>query len=191
MKNVTIVGVGALGSHLALALRNAAALKLCDFDRVEAKNILSQFHTNMGRGKNKAVALQATLLGLYGVVATAVPYRVVETNAAAVLGGSDLIVDCTDNYAARITIGDVATVSGIPCLHGGLSADGTFGRIMWAEHFTPDAEGVVGQATCEDGENLPFHLAVASQMALTVQAFLKSGAKRSYQMTPTSLLRLV
>ncbi len=51
---VTIVGVGALGSHAALLLRNEADLKLIDFDKVDAKNTLAQFHARQSIGRNKA-----------------------------------------------------------------------------------------------------------------------------------------
>ena len=46
MKTVVIVGVGALGSHVALLGRNwGVQLKLVDFDRIEQKNTQAQFHS--------------------------------------------------------------------------------------------------------------------------------------------------
>jgi tRNA A37 threonylcarbamoyladenosine dehydratase len=58
MMTITIVGVGALGSHVVQFLRNLdVTLRLVDFDRVEAKNVMSQFYGQPNVGKNKAVAL--------------------------------------------------------------------------------------------------------------------------------------
>ena len=63
-------------------------------------------------------------------------------------------------------------------LHGALDGAGSFGRVIWSEHFTIDAEGSEGAATCEDGEFLPFIVTTAATLAATVQAFLLSGGKR-------------
>ena len=93
MSKLVIVGVGALGSHLALLLRNAGVpLVLVDFDRVEAKNTMSQFHTRMGLGRNKAQALQQSLKGLFGLDATAIPHRLpLERLTIGVAGGQSKV----------------------------------------------------------------------------------------------------
>ena len=62
---ITIIGAGALGSHVALLLRNMKqGLTVCDFDRIETKNLQAQFHGKMGLGMNKAVSLGRTFLGM-------------------------------------------------------------------------------------------------------------------------------
>jgi molybdopterin/thiamine biosynthesis adenylyltransferase len=191
MKNVSLVGAGALGSHFALLARNfEIKLRVIDFDRVEAKNVQSQFHTKMGQGKNKAKALQAALQGMFKCPVSAYPTRLMGKNQVELLGHADLIVDCTDNYKARDIIQEHAQEHGIDCLHGCLSADGTLARVVWTEHFNPDQEDVDGDATCEDGEHLPFHVLAAAMIAQVVQKFLDSGLKQSYQMTPYSVVRL-
>lgn len=101
MKKVTIVGVGALGSHVALLLRNEADLRLIDFDRVEQKNVLSQFHGRPSVGKNKAQALQQSLGFLFGAKPEAIPHRLTKDNAEQLLGDTNLIIDCLDNGEAR------------------------------------------------------------------------------------------
>lgn len=187
---ITIVGVGALGSHLAMLLRNAGSLTLIDMDRVESKNTLGQFHGKMGLGRNKAQALQQALLGLWGLKVDAVPHRLTDDNAATLLKTADLVLDCTDNVAARQVIQKAVRQLDKPCLHGALSADGSFGRILWTGQFIPDPEGTEGQATCEDGANLAFHALVAAQMAILSQTFLKQGRKIGVQLTTTSIVRL-
>jgi molybdopterin/thiamine biosynthesis adenylyltransferase len=190
-KKIVAIGVGALGSHFVLFARNLEhPIKLVDMDRVEQKNTLGQFHSKMGLGKNKAQAMQQALQGLWGFKVEAVPFKLTPDNAEALLGDACLVIDATDNAAARRAIMGMVRAHKIPCLHGALAADGSFGQVVWDEFFKEDEEGEAGQATCEDGENLPFHAAVAAQMALSAQKFLKTGTKISYQMTHGSLLRI-
>lgn len=190
---IVIVGAGALGSHVALLGRNWTGghpLRVVDFDRVESKNVMSQFHTTMGKGRNKADGLKQAMHGLFGVRIDAVPHKLTRDNAQALLGGASLVMDCTDNAEARRVIQEFVRKHGIPCLHGALTADGTFGRVIWDEHFKEDEEGAPGQATCEDGENLPFHALVAAQMAVVAQRFLRKGERSSHQVTPWGIIRL-
>jgi hypothetical protein len=77
-----------------------------------------------------------------------------------------------------------------PCLHGCLSADGALARVVWTEHFTPDAEGEEGQATCEDGENLGFHAMVGAVLEHAARLFLKTKVKQSWLMTHTAIARI-
>lgn len=188
---VTIVGLGALGSHLVLFARNwKASLRIIDFDRVESKNTQSQFHTKMGLRKNKAVALGASMRGLWGSSMDTVPHKLTYQSADSQLGGSDLVIDCTDNLEARKEIQDYCVLMDIACLHGCISADGSLARIVWTEDFTPDKEDAENAATCEDGRNLAFHGMVGAMLAHVASCFLDDGAQNSWQMTPSSILRL-
>jgi hypothetical protein len=204
MKKVIIVGAGALGSHVVLCARNwEVDLALIDFDRTEAKNVQSQFHTEMGRGKNKARAIQAAMLSLYKVKLDAITSKLERSNHEVLLARADLVIDCTDNFEARNLIQGfccrcVADMTADPskpfesivaCLHGCLSADGTVARAVWTEYFKPDAGGN-GAATCEDGANLPFHVLAGAMIAQVAQHFLNTGVKQSWQLTPFSLIRL-
>ncbi|MBI2569421.1 MAG: ThiF family adenylyltransferase [Candidatus Schekmanbacteria bacterium] len=188
---VVIVGVGALGSHLVLWARNwPARIKIVDYDRVEQKNLLAQFHTRMGLGKNKAQALQQAMQGMFGTRLEAVPHRLSEDNAEVLLGGGDLVVDCTDNAATRRVIQVSVRRLGLPCVHGALSADGGFARVVWDELFVVDEEGSEGAATCENGEALAFFALAAAHLAGAVQRFLATGERRSCQITPTTVTRI-
>jgi len=191
MATITIIGVGALGSHVALFLRNVPQeLHVVDHDKVEQKNLQAQFHTKLGLRQNKALALQKALDGLFGVKVKATPHRVTSDNVATLLGGSTLVIDCTDNIAARLLIQGYCKPAGIPCLHGCLSADASFARVIWTELFAPDPEGTEGQATCEDGEALSFIGSVGAVIAGTANTFLKGKGKTNWQLTPESFVRL-
>ena len=59
MPRITIIGIGALGSHVVQFLRNSKAeIKVIDFDHIEFKNIASQFHGKSNIGKSKANSLK-------------------------------------------------------------------------------------------------------------------------------------
>ena len=187
---IIIVGAGALGSHLLLLSRNLPGqLTVIDFDRVERKNTLSQFHSRMGMGRNKAAALQQAMQGLFGLRIQSVPHRLTADNAAALLSGAALVVDCVDNAPTRALIQSVVRTSDVACLHGALAADGSYARVMWDEVFSIDADGE-GQATCEDGEHLPFIAVVAARMAMAIQEYLRDGTKRSVHLHPGGLIAL-
>ena len=191
MDKVVIVGVGALGSHVALLLRNLSVI-LIDDDRIETQNTLSQFHTSSHIGRNKAMSLVMTIGSLFRASGkrTPIPHRLVNENSSILLDGASLVIDCTDNGAARRVIQSACHKHDLPCLHGALSADGTFGRAVWMEHFRVDDEPGDGAPTCEDGENLPFHGLAGAHIACIAQRFLKTRQRVSIQFTAATVTRL-
>lgn len=187
MKMVTIVGVGALGSHVAQFLRNEAELRVIDFDRVEAKNMLSQFHGKPGGAKLKVEALKSTMQFLWGVKLTTFSVRLAHDNLMQLIhGDSDLVIDCVDNAPTRALIQMHTRAHGLPCLHGALAADGAFGRVIWDEMFQID-DGDGAAPTCEDGAHLPFIVTVSSLIARSAQVFLKTGKKQGWSIAPTRI----
>lgn len=178
-KTAVIVGVGALGSHLAIMLRNHVNVRLVDYDRVETKNVMSQSHSLSSVGKNKALALQQTIKFLYGVVVEAMPHKLAASNVKEILSRSDIVVDCVDDGDTRRLIQDFCRTNSKPCVHGGLAAGGQFGQVAWTEQFQAD-DRAAGAATCEDGEHLPFISKVSAQLAIAVHDFVRKGEKRSY-----------
>ncbi|MGH1344937.1 MAG: HesA/MoeB/ThiF family protein [Nannocystales bacterium] len=175
---VVICGVGALGSAVAVACRNLdVSLRLVDFDRVESKNLLSQAFVKQSVGKNKAQALKMQLQNFYGVKVEAKGVRLAAGNVSELLGGAGLVLDCFDNAASRQLICEYVRESDIPCLHGALSADGTYGMVRWDEAFAPDAEDAAGQATCENGDHLPFISMVSAVLARTASEFVQDGSR--------------
>lgn len=189
MKKVTIVGAGALGSHLAMLLRNHAFLKVVDFDRIESKNVMSQLHSVSTVGKNKAKSLQQVLRFLFGTQVEAVPHRLDQGNVKEILQGSDLVVDCVDDGPTRRIVQAFCVGSGIACLHGALAAGGSFAQVTWTEEFTAD-DRAEGAATCEDGEHLPFIAKTAAQLALAAQDFLRSGEKSGFHVQRGPVTRI-
>jgi molybdopterin/thiamine biosynthesis adenylyltransferase len=181
---ILFCGAGALGSTAVTLCRTLPAkLSIVDFDRVESKNLLSQAFTRQAVGKNKAEALKLQLRTFYGVDATAYPVRLTADNVATVAAGADLLVDCFDNAASRLVVRSYAVAAGVPSVHAGLAADGTFGLVRWGERFVPDDADEPGQATCVDGEHLPFIGLVAARLATVVARFVRAGEREDSLVT--------
>ena len=182
---ITIIGVGALGSQLVQALRNEeVTLKVIDFDKVEMRNVASQFHLKNSVGKKKTDALKQLMQFAYGRKIEVVGNKLTADNTEQLLGGADLLVDCLDNGQARRLVQCFAQAEGVPCLHGALAADGAFGRVIWTKDFVIDNEAGAGAPTCEDGEFLPFIQLTVAYLACAVQRFIKDGRKRGYSISP-------
>lgn len=187
---ILIAGIGALGSNALALLRNVdAELRLVDFDRVESKNLAAQWFVKPSLGKNKADAARLQLANFYGRKAEAFGVRLAATNAAQLLAGCDLALDCFDNADSRLALSRAAVSAGVPLVHAAISADGTFGLVRWDERFVPDREDVAGQATCEGGEHLPMIGLVAAALARTVQDFAKSGSRHDFQVSLSGMTR--
>jgi molybdopterin/thiamine biosynthesis adenylyltransferase len=183
---ILFCGAGALGSTAAVLCRTLPArLSIVDFDRVESKNVLSQAYTRQAVGKNKAEALKLQLRTFYGVEATAYPVRLTDSNVAAVAAGADLLVDCFDNAASRTVVRGYGASAGVPTVHAGLAADGTFGLVRWGERFVPDEPAAgADPATCVGGEHLPFIGLVAGRLAVVIAAFVRAGVREDALITP-------
>lgn len=187
---IVICGVGALGSTAVSLCRNLdAELRLVDFDRVESKNLAAQWFVKQSVGKNKAEAVRLQLANFYGAKCEALGVRLAATNAAQLLAGCELAVDCFDNADSRIVLAEAARAAGIPLLHGALAADGTFGLVRWDERFAPDREDAPGQPTCEGGEHLPMIGLVGAALARAIQDFVRDGARHDYSVSLSGVLR--
>lgn len=188
MKTITVVGVGALGSHVVMLLRNAgASIRVIDFDRIEQKNVASQFHGTKSVGKLKVQALQQTMDFFFRTKIEVISHKLVKDNVKQLLGGSDLVIDCLDNGVSRRLVQDFVRGERIPCVHGALAADGGFGRVIWDEKFVIDDEAGAGAATCEDGVHLPFIAVTSSLLAKSAQDFILHGKKQGFQIHPAGV----
>ncbi|TMD13754.1 MAG: HesA/MoeB/ThiF family protein [Chloroflexi bacterium] len=120
--SVLIVGLGGLGSPVALYLAAAGVgrLGLYDDQVVELPNLQRQVlyrDADLGRPKVEAAAerLQALDPGL-----TVTPGRdtLRPENAAAACAGYDLLVDGTDAFETKFLLNDVAVLRRQPLIHG-------------------------------------------------------------------------
>jgi molybdopterin/thiamine biosynthesis adenylyltransferase len=182
---ILFCGGGALGSHaLFLARDLQQELAVIDFDRVETKNLASQWFVKQMVGKNKATALKMQLLNFYDVKLQDYTVKLTCLNANTILREAGLIVECFDNAESRRVVQDYARSTKKPCVHAGLAANGEFGIVRWDQHFTIDDEGVPGQATCEGRGFLPLILRASSSLVASIQFFVADGREVNWNISP-------
>ncbi len=141
----------------------------------------------MGVGRNKTKALEQLLQGLFGARITARPVRLAADNAATLLTGAGLVVDCVDDASTRQLIQDFVRARDLPCLHAGFAAGGEYARVLWDEVFVVD-HGGQGVPACADGGQLPFVAWVSAWTAMSVQRFLEAGQRVSAHLHPGGVI---
>src|SRR5215510_8362000 len=106
---ILFCGGGALGSHALFLARDLEhELAVIDFDRVETKNLASQWFVKQMVGKNKATALKMQLQNFYDTKIQDFTVKLTALNVETILGNFDLLVDCFDNAESRRLIQDYA-----------------------------------------------------------------------------------
>ena len=123
--SVLIVGVGGLGSPIALYLAGAGIgrLGLVDDDVVSASNLHRQvLYGDDQVGQSKAFCAARRLSALNPHV-TVEPHalRLTPENAEVIISRYDIVVDGCDNYATRYLIDDVCGRLGRPYVYGAVS----------------------------------------------------------------------
>jgi len=130
--SVLIVGAGGLGCPAALALgaAGAARIGICDDDRVDASNLHRQvLFAGEDVGTPKVAAFARALARRFPRLAVethAVRFDV--TTAAELVAAYDVVVDGTDNFAAKFLANDAAVLAGKPLVHA--AAVGWGGQLM-------------------------------------------------------------
>jgi hypothetical protein len=182
---ILFCGGGALGSHALFLARDLPHdLAVIDFDRVETKNLASQWFVKQMIGKNKATALRMQLLNFYDVKLHDYPVKLTPLNVDTLLGGAGLVIECFDNAESRRIVQDHVRQTNTPCLHAGLAARGEFGVARWDNDFVIDQEDATGQATCEGRGFLPLILRVSSCIVSSIQFFLENGRQVNWNVSP-------
>lgn len=121
---VLIVGVGGLGSPIALYLAGAGVgcIGLVDDDVVSISNLQRQvLYSEKELGKFKAVCAAERLSALNSEIKVQ-PYstRLTEDNAFDIIGEYDMVVDGCDNFATRYLINDICIRQGKPYIYGAI-----------------------------------------------------------------------
>lgn len=118
--SVVVIGAGGLGCAVLASLAGAGVgtLHVVDDDRVEASNLPRQpLYTAADLGRPKAAAAAARLAAYNPRIAVhAHAVRLSAANAAALVMAGDVIVDCSDNFAAKFLVNDTAVLAGRPAV---------------------------------------------------------------------------
>ena len=122
--SVLVIGAGALGSPVALYLAGAGVgrLGILDDDEVELSNLhrqLLHFTPDIGAPKSESAAAKLRYLNPDVVVE---PYQVraSEENAASLVEGQDLVVDCSDSFATRYAVNAACCAARVPLVEAGV-----------------------------------------------------------------------
>jgi adenylyltransferase/sulfurtransferase len=116
--SIAVIGAGGIGSAVIPALAGAGvgALTIIDDDVVELTNLHRQpLFRERDAGYSKAdLALQFVHRLNRFVKAKPVQQRIGSENAPDLIGGHDLVIDGSDNFATRLAVSDACVGLGIP-----------------------------------------------------------------------------
>ena len=121
---VFVAGAGGLGSPLSiyLAVAGVGKIRICDNGIPELSNLNRQIlHCECDIGKNKAYSAKDTLFEINpNVDIEPIVETINEDNAQQLIGDSDLIIDCLDDFQTRHILNKVAVNKQIPFIHAGV-----------------------------------------------------------------------
>ena len=123
--HAAVFGCGGLGGYAmtALARLGLGSLTICDYDVFSESNLNRQvFCYEDSIGMPKAVVAQNELarIASHTQVRPITCAATVE-NLPQILQGTDIAVDCLDNFASRLALEKAAAEAGIPLVHGTLA----------------------------------------------------------------------
>ncbi len=122
---VLMVGAGGLGSPVGLYLAAAGVgtIGIIDADTVSLSNLQRQImHGTPDIGTPKVESARDAMTRINPEVRTALyPFFLTGENAVELIGGYDIVVDCTDNLEARLLINDTCVSLGKPFVYGAVS----------------------------------------------------------------------
>jgi Dinucleotide-utilizing enzymes involved in molybdopterin and thiamine biosynthesis family 2 len=181
--HVVVVGAGGLGSAVLplLAAAGVGILTIVDDDTVAESNLHRQtLHTAADVGRSKAEVAAEVLRRLApDADIRALPVRFEPGMTFDLLLDADVLVDATDNLAARYLANDAAAVRGIPLVWGSALAYAGQAGVAWDEKgvdyrdLFPEDGSADGGDTCDVVGVLPSVPAViGSTMATEVLKLL-------------------
>jgi len=119
---VLIIGLGGLGSPAALYLAAAGigCLALNDFDAVDLTNLQRQIvHDTDNIGLTKVESAKQTLLRINPEIhIDTIGHRLEGEDLELELAASDVVLDCTDNFATRFAINHASVFTHTPLVSG-------------------------------------------------------------------------
>ncbi|MGA9812233.1 MAG: ThiF family adenylyltransferase [Terriglobales bacterium] len=191
---VALVGCGATGSALASLLARAGVgnLRIIDRDYVEPSNLQRQSlfdEADAAETMPKAIAAARRIAAFNSQIAIEPMVKdLVPANVQALLQGSDLVLDGTDNFETRYLINDFAVKASLPWIY--TAAVGSYGITMnvlpgntacLACLFPDQPQGAF--ETCETAGVLNSAVNLAASIAATEAIKLLVGADQQVRRT--------
>lgn len=155
---VLVVGAGGLGSPVALYLAAAGigTIGIVDPDTVSLSNLQRQvMHGTPDIGTPKADSARRAMQRINPEVRVEThPVFLDPENAPDIIGEYGMVVDCTDNMAARLVIDDTCRALGRPYVYGAVRRFGGQifthlpGTMGYRDIFSPDPSVPVDELPC-------------------------------------------
>ncbi|EKM78574.1 hypothetical protein AGABI1DRAFT_40960 [Agaricus bisporus var. burnettii JB137-S8] len=159
--SIVVVGAGGLGCPALqyLAAAGVGIIGIVDDDLVELSNLQRQIlHSESSIGIHKAESAASSLGRINSSIqVNVITSRLTPQNALEILGGYDIILDCTDNAPTRYLLSDIAVILKKPLVSGAaqkyegqlaiynLGPDGPCYRCLFPKPPAPENAG-----TCEE-----------------------------------------
>lgn len=181
---IAVIGAGGIGSAAipALAGTGVGRLTIIDDGNVERSNLQRQTifrDDQLGRPKAALAAEFASALNPR-VSADPVQQRLDSSNAGGLLGGHDLVLDGSDNFATRLAVSDAATKFQIPLVSAAaIQFQGQVGLFRGWETGKPCYRCFVGDAFDSDDCDTCAEQGVLGALAATVGSFAALVAIRT------------
>ncbi|MCW5320094.1 molybdopterin-synthase adenylyltransferase MoeB [Verminephrobacter aporrectodeae subsp. tuberculatae] len=134
---VLVIGAGGLGSPalLYLAAAGVGRLGIVDFDVMEESNLQRQVIHGISRlGGNKAASAEMAIRELNPWVEVIQHHERLEaSNALALIGAYDLVLDGTDNFATRYLVNDACMLAKKPYVWGSIFRFEGQASVFWED----------------------------------------------------------
>lgn len=183
--NVTVLGLGAIGSNLIDQLMSIAPENTyygVDFDKVEQRNTITQLYNNAQVGMTKSRAM-LTCLHLKHKKVNYVPIEKKIENTTDIIKcnpffnvETDLLIDCFDNIASREISNNVLSNN---TFHIGFSPK-MHAEMYWKPSYVVPKEDDNSEDICENPLAKPFILFTVSLAAMVIQDFFSRKEKNNY-----------
>jgi molybdopterin-synthase adenylyltransferase len=117
-----VIGAGGLGSpaSLYLAASGVGRITICDGEEVDLTNLQRQIvHNTFSVGKLKTLSAKETLARINPEVeVVGIPRRTAGDEFAALVKDSDVVLDCSDNFATRYAVNRACVMHRKPLVSG-------------------------------------------------------------------------
>lgn len=121
---VLAIGAGGLGSPVLmyLAAAGVGTLGVADGDVIDLSNLQRQvMHSTAGVGKSKAESAESRIHEINPHVNVVTYKEFIDAESiSGIIADYDFIIDCTDNFSAKLLINDTCVTQGKPFSHGAI-----------------------------------------------------------------------
>lgn len=126
LKNSTlfVAGAGGLGGPVIyyLAAAGVGSIRICDSDVVDLTNLNRQIlHTESSIGKKKTESAVERIREFNpDVKISCIDLKIDSDNAESLIAGSDIVIDCLDNFKTRFFLNSACVKTSVPLVHAGV-----------------------------------------------------------------------